>query len=703
MGLPLQGYRRLVVELPPKPDWGVEVAQPTAWVPRSKPIWFTEIGCPAVDKGPNQPNVFPDPKSAESASPYFSSGGRCDLAIPRYLSAHRDCWDPASPRFVASANPTSTVYGGRMVDPSHIYVWAWDARPFPAFPLDAGVWRDGENWKLGHWLNGRLSGVTCGDLIGAVLSDHGLPAADVANADGSMHGYVVSDPSSARATLEPVADLFGLAVSEVGGKLIFRREGLQSEGPLSVTELVVEDEGPVVEVTRVPDHQLPAEAILGYRDPLNDYQTASARTRREGAAGNRQEAIGFPGVLEEGEAAALLDDWLLRTWSRRETITFAVPAPDASVEPGTVVRLPETHGNSEFLVTDVEDGLIRKVSGRQVVRGSPPLWNGKLPAPTPLPVTIAGRPLAVFLDLPMTPGALNACDQFRLAAWNRSWRSQIAFASPEDTGFSQRASIGQAATIGQLVDPLNAGFEGRVDQNGVVTVKLTNGELASVSRLQLLNGANVAAIRSALGTWELIQFETAAEYQPDEWRLSGLLRGQLGTIDAMAAGAPAGADFVLMEDAVRPAGLLPAECGLALTWRVGPAGYDFSTDNFAERAETGGMRASMPLAPVHLKGMKSAAGDLTISWKRRGRIDADSWLGSEIPLGEETETYRVEIAPVGGSPVRTVTSSTASWLYGAAQIAADFSPVPPEIDVTVSQLSATVGWGIPAKRRLSLA
>ena len=123
------------------------------------------------------------------------------------------------------------------------------------------------------------------------------------------------------------------------------------------------------------------------------------------------------------------------------------------------------------------------------------------------------------------------------------------------------------------MDPLNAGFEGRVDQKGLIRVKLTNGELASVSRLQLLNGANVAAIRSAIGVWELVQFETAEEYQSDQWRLSGLLRGQLGTTDAMAAGAPAGADFVLLDDAIRPAGLLPAECGLALAWRVGPAGY----------------------------------------------------------------------------------------------------------------------------------
>ena len=44
---------------------GVESETPTGWVPESKPIWFTELGCPAVDKGSNQPNVFIDPKSSD--------------------------------------------------------------------------------------------------------------------------------------------------------------------------------------------------------------------------------------------------------------------------------------------------------------------------------------------------------------------------------------------------------------------------------------------------------------------------------------------------------------------------------------------------------------------------------------------------------------------------------------------------------------
>ena len=63
---------------------GAELGSPTAWVPQGKPIWLTEVGCPAVDKGANQPSVFPDPKSSEGGLPYFSNGTRDDLIQRRY-------------------------------------------------------------------------------------------------------------------------------------------------------------------------------------------------------------------------------------------------------------------------------------------------------------------------------------------------------------------------------------------------------------------------------------------------------------------------------------------------------------------------------------------------------------------------------------------------------------------------------------------
>jgi len=136
---------------------GVESSSPTAWVPQSKPIWFTELGCPSVNKGSNQPNVFYDPKSSESALPYFSTGASDTLIQRRYLDAMLRFFDPSDPEFSEDRNPESSLYPGRMVDLSRAMIYTWDARPYPFFPLDTSVWSDGPNWLYGHWIGGKLT------------------------------------------------------------------------------------------------------------------------------------------------------------------------------------------------------------------------------------------------------------------------------------------------------------------------------------------------------------------------------------------------------------------------------------------------------------------------------------------------------------------------------------------------------------------
>lgn len=120
---------------------GVRQGTPTAWIPKSKQIVFTELGLPAVDKGINQPNVFVDAKSSESFYPYFSNQ-RPDAAIQRAaLEAVLDYWKKN---------------GGGMVNFDKISLWTWDARPYPTFPERADFFGDAGNWQLGHWLTGRL-------------------------------------------------------------------------------------------------------------------------------------------------------------------------------------------------------------------------------------------------------------------------------------------------------------------------------------------------------------------------------------------------------------------------------------------------------------------------------------------------------------------------------------------------------------------
>lgn len=121
---------------------GVPDGFPTAWMPGLKPIWFTEFGCPSVDEGPNQPNVFFDPKSSESFLPYFSLGIQ-DVAVQRaYLTATLEYWRDN---------------GGAMVSTDNMFVWTWDARPYPTWPDRTDIWNDGGNYRFGHWITGRMS------------------------------------------------------------------------------------------------------------------------------------------------------------------------------------------------------------------------------------------------------------------------------------------------------------------------------------------------------------------------------------------------------------------------------------------------------------------------------------------------------------------------------------------------------------------
>lgn len=308
---------------------------------------------------------------------------------------------------------------------------------------------------------------------------------------------------------------------------------------------------------------------------------------------------------------------------------------------------------------------------------------------------LAAVPYAVFLDLPMGPQETSPENQFRVALRARPWRSQIVLASPETTGFAQRTTVTAPATMGRLASVLPSGFEGRLDRFGSVVVELFDGELTSVSRLQMLNGANAAAIRSASGDWEVIQFQTAEEIAPSLWRLSNLLRGQLGTGDAMAADAGEGADFVLLGDTVGPAGLQSVEIGLELNWRVVPSGGDLDGLVAAQSIEVGGVRALTPLAPVHARLRRE--GDAAVfSWIRRGRLDADSWAGTDIPLGEAEEIYLVAVGLPGLAPVRQWQVSEARLTYPVAAMEADFGAVPAEIELRVRQISQAVGPGLPA-------
>lgn len=665
---------------------GTELSTPTAWQPRAKPIWFTELGCAAVERAGNQPNVFPDPKSSENALPYFSSGMRSDAMQRRFLSAHLGYWQGGN----APAG---------MVDADHIFVWTWDSRPFPAFPYNTSLFADGSNWRTGHWLNGRLGAGTVAEVIAAILDDCGFRDYDVSAVTGDLSGYVQGDISSARSLIEPLLDTYLIDVIEDGASLRFCSRNAASLVAASADVLVDRDGEPLWVESRGDPGDYAAQAVLTFYDPGNDFQEVSARSRHIAGASAKLLSTNLPAVMEEAQGLSLVESRLRDHRMSRRSLKFSLSPTDLALQPGDVMSIPDGP-SGRFLITKIDesDGLSLELREMAAPVSAQVLVAATAKAPSSRASEVFA-PLVRLLDLPRySDGAVGS--YARVAVYAKPWRKIVLSSSAERENYATRAVLQGPATVGNLNGELSAGVSGRFDWANRLDVTLASGSFSSASRLSVLNGDNRLAIKAANGAWEVIGFLNAQEVSPSRWQLSGLLRGLFGTEDAMTAGAVAGAEVVVLDTAVVGLDLTSSEIGLTLNWMAEAAGTGFAASGPFSFA--GGVRAETPLSPVHLRAKRTASGDVTLTWVRRGRINADNWTLADIPLDEEAEAYLLDILDRAGSAtLRSVQLSSSTYHYTAEEQLDDFGARLSILSVRLRQIGR-VAMGIPATAEFQL-
>ena len=674
---------------------GVESSTPTAWLPQSKPVWFTELGCPAIDRGTNQPNVFFDPKSSESFTPHFSRGWRDDAIQRAYLEATYLWWGKAA------NNPVSSVYGGRMVHVPECAAWTWDARPYPFFPALTDVWTDGANWRLGHWLTGRLGAVSLAALVRHLCLRAGLPETrtDVTGLWGAVEGYAIGALESPRASITTLSRHFGFDAVETEGVIRFVMRGRASVANVTHDDLVAAREGDVIELTRAQETELPQALKWQVARADEDYDAALVEARRITVDTTRIASESFPMAVPPEEAERRCRRALMEAWTGRETAAFRLPPSRLALDPADIVTLVHDGRHTPLRLVSIADAEARGIEAVRQDREAHDLPPGS-PRPSSLSKAVVfGAPEAVLLDLPQLTEDQPAHRPF-VAAHAVPWPGEMAvFRSPSTDGYELLTTFGGRARIGTLVSDFFAGPTSRFDLGNALVLNLLTGTLESVTELTLFGGANALAIESASGGWEIVQAGVAELIAPGRYRLTRLLRGQRGTEAAMSNPAPAGARVVVLDDALASLPIAEADLGLPWNWRIGPASRSVSDETYVAQAFTPVGVGLRPFSVAHVEQpwrRPRAPGDLTIRWIRRSRaLAADNWGPVDVPLAEETEAYEVEI--LDGTAVKRVLSvSTTSATYTAAAQTADWgAPLGPgdTLDIRIYQLSALVGRG----------
>lgn len=646
---------------------GVRNAFPTAWVPGSKPIWLTEIGCGAVDKGANQPNIFGDNKSAEDGRPYFSAGTPDALIQRQVLRAHHQRWN----------DPTLNPAG--MVDPERLYCWTWDARPFPVFPALTEVWSDGTNHATGHWLTGRLGGLASDELARAVASEFdslvfAAPSAPL------IVGLTVSGAGTARDVLETVFDLTGQKLAARGDAMVGLAQGAGKAIELEY-EILASTDAPVLLRRRSDGAEKPARLTLGHFDRERDYLAAtSAAIRPEQGPLVTQN---LPVVLDSGAARQAAERLLDQHAAGGDRIEFALPPGQIALEPGDRVSLSGL-AEGPFEITEIRDGAVRQISASAVRRGDAlatgidrPRGNRPAIMPVVTPVVVAAH----LPPLPSDP----LRSRLALGVYADPWPGAVEIV--DDATGTQLARLSRPAAIGELLTPLASAPEAQWDRGNRLDIQLNAGHLADAEPLAALAGTNRVAVETDAGDWEVIGFANSELVTPGQYRLTALLRGLEGSGHAIGT-ASAGRRVLVLNQAVVTLAVETDWIGegrdLRATTTGGGAGEIVTV--------APGPGPVLPLPPVHLKGSRVADGSITLQWTRRSRADGDGWGVAEPPLEFAPENWQVEIV-TGGVTVRTLSAVHSSALYPLADQVTDHGAPASSFTFNVRQVSAALGAG----------
>ncbi len=313
----------------------------TDWQPGSKKIWFTEIGFPSIDCATNQPNVFFDPYSSESAIPKHSYGKIDFYAQRQGLLGSLQKWKNSP-----------------MVERK--FVWSWDARPYPEWPYKTESWNDGACWYTGHWLQGKLGITSLSALITDLCLRSGLSAIefDASSLEGEMVGFFIQHNKLAFEIIRDLQSIFDFYISEQQGILKFISKKATSIHTISEGDLLLTDERSVdFAVTRNADSY--SDLCFKYIKHEYNFLITNVRSKNHASHSLIKKEIALPIMLTEGQAQTIVDAMTEMHDSKKLIYQFSLSLYFMFIEVGDLIVLTRCKTKHYIRITSISIESIR--------------------------------------------------------------------------------------------------------------------------------------------------------------------------------------------------------------------------------------------------------------------------------------------------------------------------------------------------------
>lgn len=653
---------------------GVRDAAATAWEARMKPLWFTAYGCPAVDKGTNQPDALIDEESDDGAPPYFSTSdhdGAIQYAYFKAMRAYIDLY-PA------------------MFEYAFAHTWSCDNTKF----LE----------PRGRILNYMGTSVSLADALKYMC--RGLVDINTHLAPDIVRGYYMDKIASPRGNIEPLAPIFLFDACEDQGEIHFVQRRFAPPSLSFTRDDLVDEKGDanLYRLTRAEETDLPRTVVINTLDPQKDDQpgSVSSRRRRSIVDSVRELALDAPLLMTTDEALARANRVLADVWIGRERMDCILPPSAITLRPTDVINIEVEGRPFEMRIDTIGRQYWRPA---KLTQNRVTVYESRPPMPRsdqyrPQRATRHAKATLLIMDLPLlSPDQPEGVPL--LAAYSDPWADVAVYRGSTAGGFVLDVVIKAPSVIGRTKELFPSGALGVFDEVNELVVQVpAQHTLLSIDDKTLFDGGNMCAVRTGRRQWEVMQFGQAEIIEEGLWRLTHLVRGMRGTEHHMSTSLKKNATFVMLDRSIIvPSTVPPQQRGTTLQWRYGPATLPINDDSYRGSSYTFNGASLRPLAPTGLRAAREADGDIILKWIRRSRVPNYSWDAGATPLAEEQELYRVNVYD-GDEIVETADNiPVQEWRYSEAEQIRDFGRRVKNLDVEVIQKSHAWGPG-PGTRRV---
>jgi hypothetical protein len=550
-----------------------------------------------------------------------------------------------------------------------------------------------------------LGGNSIRSVVSAICARTGLQSNqyDVSGLQGvtkPVRGFMMSQTESGRAALDLLAAAFYFEAT-VSDKIYFR-----SRGGAPVMTIPYEDLGASTDNTPAEtlpikiasDIEMPAQYAITYPNVDASYQLDTLYSDRltsvvSGTVRSMQIAIG----MTSAEAKGLVDTMLLDQYVALTQTRFSVLGDYSELEPCDVVLVENKNGQTFRL------RIVKRMDSFPLLQfeavlddASVLIEQGIVTADYDSGTSVA-TPVntdMLLLDIPILRDDDNDMGFYVATKGDGTpYQGSTVYKSSNDADYVTVVSVAESATFGACQTVLGDWAGPRVfDEVSTVTVDVGAGALSNTTRDIVLNDQSVNAF--LIGD-EVVQAVNAALVTTGIYILSGLLRGCRGTEWAMTGHAASERAVWLRTLGMRRIVPTNAELGIDKYYRGVTVGRSYTTAGTQTFADTAvGLK---PFSPFALRAARDGSSNITLTWQRRTRMAVRmvGALGISVPLGEESELYEIDIYALGSptAVVRTLTATTASVDYSAADQTTDFGAPQSSVAVSVRQMSAVVGRG----------